>query len=248
MCLREPSERRHRPRTGARRVHHRGVEPGVEPTERLVERVGLVQEQGDGNAGPSATRGRARPSASIPPPSSQGRSTSRQPKPRITGDRSASAASTTASSECRPTPRSSRARSRARERRQAARHRDEGHARASEESVGLVAREQPGGAAEGVHAEAPITLASSTQRPQRPALEQAEDRPAAKASPAPDGSTASTRGAGNSNAPRSSRRPEPASPRVTTTVPAPSLERRSAWRRGSLSPVSARASSSFETK
>ncbi len=32
-------------------VHHHGVEPGVEPAQRLFQRVGLVQEQGDRHAG-----------------------------------------------------------------------------------------------------------------------------------------------------------------------------------------------------
>ncbi len=35
----------------ASRVHHYRVEPGVEATQRLLERVRLVEEQGDRHAG-----------------------------------------------------------------------------------------------------------------------------------------------------------------------------------------------------
>ena len=37
----------------AARVHHHGVEPCVEAAQRLLERVGLVEEQGDRHAGPA---------------------------------------------------------------------------------------------------------------------------------------------------------------------------------------------------
>ena len=79
------------------------------------------------------------------------------------------------------------------------RQRGEGHRRRGglEVGVGLGAGEEPGGAAEPVHAEAPITLANSQAAARGPSPRAARrSSPAAKASPAPDGSTTSTRRGG----------------------------------------------------